>query len=250
MQVKVSYLAILCLLLISSVIAQEDKLYLHNGSFICGNIQSIGLDSAIIQLSKGLMKINNDEIIYVKCHKRSSAVVAPGVLDSINKNAFTKGFFYGLQAGVLFGGEAVDPDRTTLAFSVKVHHQFSPWLQLGTDIGFENYFRFKCVPILLYYRSDLTPAPGGLFAFVSGGYGLIWENDDQERQYEKLKGGLAFKLGAGYMFKVDSRPFEVSLGYSLQKVEESYSTSRGWGWRGGGVQTIISRSMNRMLFKL
>ena len=144
------------------------------------------------------------------------------VLAAINKNAQESRLQVDLEGGVLLGGNDADYPDPRIAFSVLTYYVLEPWAELGVSVVFENYFRFRCVPFLLYYKTDLDRRYGAAFAYATLGYSKVWQRGEAELQYEKINGGVAVKLGVGHAFKIVSRPMDVPLAYSLQNVMEVY----------------------------
>ncbi|ELR71553.1 hypothetical protein C900_02468 [Fulvivirga imtechensis AK7] len=250
MQTKKLFLAGLLLLWQLYAFSQNDKVFLKNGSLLYGQVVSATPDTTLFRTDNSLFRINNLEVNHIKLNRRNRAAVVPHVLDVINKNDYERGLKIGFEGGVLVGGDGVNQSHPQVTFSVLTYYKLEPWAQLGVNIGFENYFRFRCVPFLVYYKTDLDRKDGGAFVYAAFGYGKPWQRRESERDYEKLSGGVALKLGAGHTFNIGIWPMELSLAYSLQKVREVYPERSTWGIWGGEVQTILSRSMNRMLFKL
>lgn len=228
---------LLCLLTLSTEAQEEvrfDRLYLHGGSFLKGQIIDT-LRGGILQL-----KLQNDSTMLVPIslvHKAKKSdhrqrLFANGKT-AISDGMYTRMSFQllsGTGTGISYssGQYRVDP---SFGFSMGLY--LHNWLAVGIGTGLDFYIERRVVPLYLESRVHWGKNPYSPFVGMQLGYSFLMDKREFFEGFEgrvRERGGVMFYPSIGYRFAGKGKTdFMMDLGYKFQPHYFRVDYPEGWG---------------------
>lgn len=206
--------------------AQSGKVLLDNGSVLYGEVAELNLEKLSIQVGSDRIDLAIDNISLIKIKKRSDSIqnIDMALYRRLSKNSF-RGVEKNIQLGVLHGRRDEDVAAKSLfSMSLQLNYRYSQFLQGGIAVGYDHFNEFGTFPVQLVYRGDLSSKWSTLFYYVSAGYGFtkLLETDDALAGIDRARGGMTYRAGLGYGWRMEKVGFELTAGWKRQSVEMVY----------------------------
>lgn len=244
---------IVCLLALSIKAQEEvrfDRLYLHGGSFLQGQIIDT-LRGGIIQLklqNDSTMSVPISLIHKVKQSERRQQLFADGrtaISDGIySRMSFQLMSGTGNHTFYNAGNYRVDP---SFGFSMGVY--LHKWLAVGVGTGIDFYIERRVIPLYLESRVHWGKGSYSPFVGMQLGYSFLMDKREFFDGFEgkvRERGGVMFYPSMGFRFtgkgKVD---FIMDLGYKFQPHYYRVDYPEGWGT----IQEIERSSYNSLVLR-
>lgn len=226
---------VFCLLALSTKAQEEvrlDRLYLHGGSFLQGQIIDT-LQGAVLQL-----KLQNDSTMLVPIslvHKakksdRQQQLFADG-RTAISDGLYTRLSFQLLSGtGISYsaGKYRVDP---SFGFSMGMY--LHKWLAVGVGTGIDFYIERRVVPLYLESRVHWGKNSHSPFVGMQLGYSFLMDKREFFEGFEgrvRERGGVIFYPSIGYRFAGKGKTdFMIDLGYKFQPHYFRVDYPEDWG---------------------
>ncbi|MEP2772387.1 MAG: hypothetical protein ABJH05_09570 [Fulvivirga sp.] len=199
--------------------AQNDKIYLQNGSLVKGLIIGSQSNKLMLVIADDTVALSYTSIQAMNISRATKR--NPLIKNELVSMAQHNRDLWSINLGI---GGMVDDDydgfkmRTT--FSSEGIYRFGQFLQLGLGTDIMWYESFAAMPVYLTYRGSLSPFNRGVFYYMGYGRSLGWERDDCN--CNNLKTSRFMKAGLGFQFSTGSIPLSVSVGWVQQKVALNY----------------------------
>lgn len=226
----------LCVLVLVScqLSAQQDKIYLKNGSLLKGIVTNESIEDTIL-LDVGdasiLVPLSTiDEIYPHRTHNRA--------LKRINKT-YDKKLSTAVGIGVV-SGKSSDQDASHirpslhLTQTVHLHRLVNPGIRVEW-VSFKDYNVF---PLALSYQALFGRSHRSWMAYGNLGYGHATPLKDNSDELD-MKGGLSYQLGVGWQLAHRNSSVQFSVGYLVQKLEEIQELNTDY-------RLIRKRTLNRV----
>jgi hypothetical protein len=219
---KIFYFLLTCCLLctFSQAHAQgrkQDVVYLKNGSIIRGKLLTAPTDT--------LIKIETrDHSIWAFPLKDISSITNE-VTPAVDYGMRNKGYYNVSQFGFTVGGSNNYYYSTSPIFSLSTvnGYRFNPYFSIGAATAVDFYSNYNLLPVGIDIRGVFMRKPVTPYYFAQGGYGLILDNNWENRS---LEGGRMFQVGLGLQFRLsDKTALVAELAFKSQKVTSKYT---GW----------------------
>lgn len=131
--------------------------------------------------------------------------------------------------GLLFvGSNGVEGLDWTLhtQHGIQWNHVFKTSLGIGLD----RYGDFSALPVYLGGRAEVGKNRVAPSIFTNVGYGHFWVKDNRSdwREFDRVRGGIFWELGAGMTIRRPETHFSLSLSYKSQYAAIDY-VAIDWG---------------------
>lgn len=246
------YFVIFMITLLVSVqsYAQNDRLFLNNGSTLKGDITAFSNGIIQMKIDSSYLKLAVGDVKYVKLAKKSK--LNEDAADNIRAAVaphFNRGLSYVLSAGLSIG-DADRDDGNAGMFSGQgaILYKFLPKLQLGVSLGYDRHSQFNTAPFAIYYQGDISNKPGGLFVYGGLGKAKAWNNSDARIQHDNVRGKKVVLLGLGHSWMLKNIELTTTLGWKRQQVESSNDMT--FNDFAPANEFVVLRSINRIETKI
>jgi len=226
-----------CLFTLTTEAQEEvrfDRLYLHGGSFLQGQIMDT-LRGGILQL-----KLQNDSTMLVPIslvHKakksdRRQQLFANG------KTAISDGLYTRISFQLLSGtGTEISYGpgqyRVDPSFGFSMGMYLHKWLAVGVGTGIDFYIERRVVPLYLESRVHWGKDSYSPFVGMQLGYSFLMDKREFFDGFEgrvRERGGVMFYPSIGYRFAGKGKTdFMMDLGYKFQPHYFRVDYPEGWG---------------------
>jgi hypothetical protein len=221
---KRTFLTCSILLILSSLVfsqSTKSKVILKNGVMMKGEIvEFVQDDYLIIHVMKGQdMRIPAD---YIRSFKIKKGKMSTYNLPKQGYYNYTKGGFLFLKANE-FDGVQVNMSVHTIN-----GYRYNQFYGAGLGVGLDRYGSTSALPVYLSIYRDLlaskvTPTFNGNI-----GYGWMWEINDGWEEFDQVKGGLYWELGAGLRINYNKTALIFNYAYKRQNSELTISEDLWW----------------------
>lgn len=227
------FVFILCLCL--TLYAQDDKVFLKNGSLIRGTV-AVGTitDTILIGVMGSQIAVPLQIVDEVRLKNRNGMR-----LEGYKDLSYPKGWSSVLEGGVLIGShwEYGAPGMKPM-LRLSQEYQYHPFLNGGMGAGLFLYDNYTVFPVTFDYHALLGRSHRSWMLYGGLGYGFARSRSDDEQNHE-VRGGLHYQAGVGWQQRVGSNYVRFKFGYALQVIEEENKLSAHY------IQTR-TRRMNRI----
>lgn len=235
-------------LITTQVNAQLDKVILQNGSVLYGEVDQLDKNrvSIDIQGEKFSFPVKNIRLLKLSKESRNAESVDASVYDQLSKMEF-RGFEKNVQLGFLHGkqysGASAD---VSFSGSFQLSYRYHQYVQAGLSVGYDHFDQFGTFPVQFTYRGDLSSRWATIFYYGSVGYGFakLLEKTDENPGLDRINGGIAYRAGLGYRWRLEKTGFEFAVGWKHQKVDYDYKYYGGF-WAEDEDLATLQRSINR-----
>lgn len=114
-------------------------------------------------------------------------------------------------------------------------YRFLDLYSAGLGVGLDRYGLLSSLPVYVSIRRDLNSSRVTPFFNANAGYGWMWESKsfDQWEDYETVKGGLYWELGAG--LRINYKKTALIFNYAYKRQNSKLEMlNNSWWW--GGVE--------------
>jgi len=241
---------VLCLLALSTKAQEEvrfDRLYLHGGSFLKGQIIDT-LRGGIIQLklqNDSMMSVPISLIHKVKQSDRHQQLFADG------RTAISDGIYSRLSFQLLSGtGNGISYSagdyRVDPSFGFAMGVYLHKWLAVGVGTGIDFYVERRVVPLYLESRVYWGKNSRSPFVGMQLGYSFLMDKREFFDGFEgkvRERGGVMFYPSIGYRFAGKGKTdFMIDIGYKFQPHYFRVDYPEGWGT----ISEVERRSYNSL----
>lgn len=230
-----------------STYAQNDKVFLKNGSIIKGRVDDAKLANEEITLEVEGQNISIpfelvDEIRFKKREDGSK----PGRYSDL---IYPKGFRTNISTGLLLGNHSYnDPLKAYLSLEAAQFYNLHPLLNVGVGLAYNGYKEYSVVPAFMEYQVLLGKRQRSLFFYGKAGYSLLTTINEEDLNRNDAKGGRLLEAGMGWQKQLGKNYLQIKLGYSSQSVSEDRDL---WYFAPETNSTLkYERKMNRMMFMI
>lgn len=239
-------LILMCLATSIALQAQNDKLFLKNGSQIKGTLLLVDNTRVDLQIGEDSeLSIPLKDIQYVKVNRRKNSLSASAIkkVDSLNRLVSGSRFYHQLRLGILNGRDDVTQTSfSNLSFDYTFHYKTPQSWHMGLGVGFDQYPSFETVPIMVELRKDLIRSPSPLFVYGRLGHAPARIRNDFLGGDFQTEGGMVWALGTGYQWALGKSAILFGAGFRKQQIETV--------WTAGDFRSVTEWTLNRLDFKI
>lgn len=227
--------------------AQNDKLFLENGSLLKGSIVRVGVDHLNILIDADTISLSKASIKSAKLSKssRQNVELKDQLLTIFQENKKGPNILIGLGG---FVDDDYDGAQMRTSLSLGGMYQFGQHLQVGLATDIMWYENFATMPVYLTYKGSFSPFNRGIFYYVGYGQSFGWEREDCN--CNDLETGRFLKAGLGYQFNTGSVPMHVSIGWMQQKISLKYDNPWDSWFAPGDYSYTLKQRLNSVEMKL
>ncbi len=232
--------------------AQSGKVLLNNGSVLYGEVAELNADKLSMKVGDDKIVLPVESVKLLKIKRLSDSIqnINMNVYRQLSKNNF-RGFEKNIQLGILRGRENSEVSaESSFSASLQLNYRHHQYLQGGIAVGYDHYDEFGTFPVQLVYRGDLSSKWSTLFYYASGGYGFakLLQTDDVNPGVDRAEGGMTYRAGMGYRWRLEKTGFEFAVGWKYQKVDLVYAFYDSFRVLNENFMTL-KRSINRIEIK-
>lgn len=244
---KYSFVVFCFILITPLAFAQNDKVYLKNGSKILGVVTKyFGADTILVKVGEGEITLPLHAVEEIRFKKREF-----GRPDKYKDLSYEQGHYKTFKAGAMVGNHSYnDPFKIWLMLEGLYEYYYHPLLNGGVGAGISFYDRYIVFPLYAQYQAVLSRKNRSLFVYAQAGHGFAHANDSND-ELKDVDSGRLFAGGIGFQKKVGIGFFKYQLGFNSQRVTEVVSPVLIWGWpRNSEDHAVRKRDMNRLVFSV
>jgi hypothetical protein len=212
---------------VSITLAQSTKsvVRLKNGVLMKGEIVEF------VQGEYMIMHVMDGYDMRIPAENIQSFKIKKGKLASYN--APENGYFNYTSAGFLF---LRTNSFSSVDVNMSVHtlngYRLFELYSTGLGIGLDRYGTLSSLPVYLSIRRDLKASRVTPVFNANVGYGWMWESDsfNEWEDYETVKGGIYWELGAGLRINYKKTALLFNYAYKRQNSQLT-SVNNNWWWR-------------------
>ena len=153
-----------------------------------------------------------------------------------------KGYFNYTYTGLLFTKtNEYDGININMSFHTLNGYRLSGLYSTALGIGLDRYGAISSLPVYLSLRRDLNDSRVTPVINANIGYGWAWESESYNdwEDFQSVKGGLYWELGAGLRINYNKTALIISYAYKRQNTELEMLNDNWWGWGWGSESTVV-----------
>ena len=219
-------IAVLLILASSIAFGQSTKsvVKLNNGVILKGEIVEFTRgDYMIIHLMDGYdMRISLEDVRSFK--------IKDGKLKEYNLPS--TGYFNYTSGGFLFlKGGRYDWVEVNMTVHTINGYRFHELYNAGLGVGLDRYGTTTSLPVYLSVRRDLFASRVTPMFNANVGYGWMWESDsyNEWEDFDNVKGGLYWELGAG--LRINYKKTALIFNYAYKRQNSELTMTDDFWWR-------------------